>query len=59
MTGNGANHTFSRAMVDEEGIALSLASDSSVTSSESPRCLLAGLPTGDGDAVGELIGGKK
>ena len=59
MTGNGANHTFSPAMVDEEGIALSLASDSSLTSSESPRCLLAGLPTGDGDAVGELIGGKK
>jgi hypothetical protein len=42
--------------VEHESGAGSSASDLLPASSESLRCRLAGLPTGEGDAVGGLIG---
>jgi hypothetical protein len=48
--------TFALVAVEPEAGAVSSASESLLASSESRRCLLAGLPAGEGDAAGGLIG---
>lgn len=48
--------TFGLMVVEHESDTVSSASELLPASSESLRCRLAGLPAGEGDAAGGLIG---